>query len=371
MNMDIISECKHNKIYFFTGIITGLILLLISDRFYNFPFLFHWVIIASPLFLLSYSKLFSLFQSITLTLIFSALIACLLYFKSTSTVLLEPIVLMSSCVLLVFFISFNKYGFKLTYESLFYSGWETAVKVCFCILFVTLVYFFLILFSFLFALTGFEIFYEFFVNPFVVVFLLPVIFSVGLLVTNYIKDQLSSFLSWVLVIFYLLLPVASIFSILFIVTIIIEFIFQTITPMYFPTIMMLLVAGFIFIINAVFKYGEEAAPYPNAILIIVNIAIVLLPIYSILGGFSLLNANSGLVTFHGYYFAINSDFYGQTVAIFYLTFLFLQSTCYSYYVFIRREKWLEGIKNINIIFALFILLIGLVNAAYHLIGSIT
>jgi hypothetical protein len=203
----------------------------------------------------------------------------------------------------------------------------------------------IVLWVMLFKMVGITLFKQCFFTPLFAWLTLPVVFSLGIRIGLTHDRIITTLRQIVLSLCGWLMPLLAVITLLFGASLP----FTGLQPVwdtgYSTPILLCLLGANILLLNGIFQDGSKNMPYPQQLLRLVGGAILLMPVFSLIGVYS---------TF------LRIEQYGLTPKRIYLALLLLVACCYSFaYAFavIRRTKiWMKTMQPANTAIALFVCL---------------
>jgi MFS family permease len=231
------------------------------------------------------------------------------------------------------------------YQDLYRHSWDNFFVLLVAGMLTGAYWLLIVLWVMLFKMVGITLFEQCFFTPFFAWLTLPVVFSLGIhiglihdrIITT-LRQIVHSLCGW-------LMPLAAVITLLFGVSLP----FTGLQPVwdtgYSTPILLCLLGTNILLLNGIFQDGSKNMPYPRPLLRLVEGAILLMPVFSLIGVYS---------TF------LRIEQYGLTPKRIYLALLLLVACCYSFayaVAVIRRTKiWMQTMQPANTAIALFICL---------------
>ena len=237
-------------------------------------------------------------------------------------------------------------NYHFDYPELFRRSWNNAIALVSGKINVIVVYLLLLFTSGLFELIGLEFLASFFSNKDVILLTSATIFALAITLIRHNDKTVAPFRVNCLNIFRLLSPFLSAVSLLFLFGIALKGMDEVFKIEHFTLLVLMLQALTILFLNAVYDDGASVKPLRSWIRKLLNLAILTLPIYSIMAIYGLnLRINQ-------YGWSVNRVWAALIIMI-----LALFACGYAIAVLVPRGKWMNLIEPINKWMALVLIIV--------------
>ncbi|WP_415758735.1 DUF4153 domain-containing protein [Pseudomonas sp. LT1P18] len=222
------------------------------------------------------------------------------------------------------------------YDDLFQYAWSHVFVVFFALTLTSVFGLLLLLWSKLFLMLGIEFFAELFSSPMFFCLSGPVVFSLTIRLGLNNEKVIGMLRGVFLAACHFLLPMITLITVLFTVTLPFTGLQQIWATGYSTPILLCLVGTYLFLLNGVFQDGHQAQPYPAWLMRCVEAGLVCLPV---------------LVVVAGYSSWLRIEQYGLSPRRFVSLLLVVVIAAYSLAatcaVVQRQTQWLEGLRRSN------------------------
>ena len=231
------------------------------------------------------------------------------------------------------------------YTDLFRHSWDNFFVLLVAVLLTGAYWLLIVLWVMLFKMVGIPLFKDIFFNATFAWLSLPVVFALGIRIGLTHDRIITALRRIVLSLCGWLMPLLALITLLFGASLP----FTGLTPVwdtgYSTPILLCLIGANIVLLNGIFQDGSNQVRYPSPLLRLIEIAILLLPVFAILGAYSTW---------------LRIDQYGLSPKRIYLV-LLLVITCsysfaYAFAVFRKNKPWMGAIRPANTAIALLVCL---------------
>lgn len=351
------------------GFLTGVTLAVFEHYNVSYVLSYVWVGLYGLMFLLAYEHAKSLRRLLITTAIISFFAGMPFVWPNTESLDLFFLLFFSAYAINSFHIVYQKHGFEMSYEPLFFAVWDTCVKLLIGALFTGLCWLILEIWSGLFNLIGIHFFDNLFQKPWFIIWSIPFFSGIGLFIATQTKKVVRSVRLILLAICKFLLPVLAGIGILFVLSWLVSVILFHHTLNFKPILFLSFAFLTIIFTNAVYQEGLIEKPYPRFFLWVVNTFLLIAPVFSLLTLYALFfNRLEKSLPFTPLYLQNSILQVGLNSVNFPIlinaTLLLIYSICYAFIVLCRQKPWLKSIGKANVILALIVISVVLITNNY-------
>ncbi|WP_424191768.1 DUF4153 domain-containing protein [Ampullimonas aquatilis] len=237
------------------------------------------------------------------------------------------------------------------YALLFSAAWCNAAKLLTATVFIGLLWSLLMLWAGLFKVLKVDFFYVLFTDHTFIYPVTAIAFGIGLSLYSAKEDALVGLYSACLNVIAWLLPLVSFILLLFLLALPVQGIEPLWKTGHATTLMLSLIASVVFLFNAAWQDGSQQKKFPNWLLTLISMSLLVMPVYIGLCIYSL----SKRVDQYGW----SNDRIWTAFAIMIFA---SYSLGYAFNVLRRKNVWMVGVKLTHIVTALlFVILLILFN----------
>ena len=238
---------------------------------------------------------------------------------------------------------FEQDAWRFPYDSLFLVAWSSALILLLSLFFTLLCWGLLGLIAYLFKNIGFNFLDRIFYSLLFSCVLSGGLLGLGIAIGREYEQLISSLRRILLVLCYFLLPVLSVFGILYLILLCFGQSKSSIDTYLYLNVSLIA----IFLLNGTYQTGDQPAPYARPVRWCVNVFFFLFPIFP-------------LLLLHDLLVSMSNQYYLNSVYPFfvYCVILFAYSMGYFIAVLSNKIQWFFLLKRINVVLAVIVIIVG-------------